>query len=69
MRKKYYPIEDAVNNVSKKFELGLKDANDMEEEELNNAEKYILKYVKFVSHPDYMQLVPQSLDTGDFILQ
>lgn len=69
MRKKHYPIEDAVNNVSKKFELGLKDANDMEEEELNNAEKYILKYVKFVSHPDYMQLVPQSLDTGDFILQ
>lgn len=68
MSKKYYPIEDAVNNVSKKFELGLKDANDMDEEELNNAEKYISKYVKFVSRPDYVQLVPQSLETGEYIL-
>lgn len=68
MSKKYYSIEDAVNNVSKKFELGLKDANDMDEEELNNAEKYILKYVKFVPHPDYVQLVPRALETGEFIL-
>lgn len=68
MSKKYYSIEDAVNNVSKKFVLGLKDANDMNEEELNNAEKYILKYVKFVSHPDYVQLVPRALKTGEFIL-
>ena len=28
MSKKYYPIEDAVNNVSQKFKLGLKDANE-----------------------------------------
>lgn len=53
MSKKYYPIEDAVNNVSQKFKLGLKDANEMDEEEFNNVEEYILKYVKFVSHPDY----------------
>ena len=33
MSKKYYPIEDAVNNVSQKFKLGLKDANEMSEEE------------------------------------
>ena len=33
MSKKYYPIEDAVNNVSQKFKLGLKDANKMNEEE------------------------------------
>lgn len=69
MSKKYYPIEDAVNNVSQKFKLGLKDANEMDEEELSNAEKYILKYVKFVSHPDYVQLIPQSLETGEYILQ
>ena len=68
MGKKYYSIEDAVNNVSKKFKLGLKDANDMDEEEFNNAEEYVLKYVKFVKHPDYEQLVPQSLETGEFIL-
>lgn len=49
MSKKYYPIEDAVNNVSQKFKLGL-------------------KYVKFVSHPDYAQLIPQSLETGEYIL-
>lgn len=47
MSKKYYPIEDAVNNVSQKFKLGLKDANEMDEEEFNNVEEYILKYVKF----------------------
>lgn len=68
MRKKYYPIEDAVNNVSQKFKLGLKDANKMDEEEFNNVEEYILKYVKFVSHPDYAQLIPQSLETGEYIL-
>ena len=53
MSKKYYPIEDAVNNVSQKFKLGLKDANEMDEEEFNNVEEYILKYVKFVSNKDY----------------
>lgn len=68
MSKKYYPIEDAVNNVSKAFKLGLKDANKMSENELDNAEKHILKYVKFVSHPDYVQLIPQSLKTGEYIL-
>lgn len=68
MSKKYYPIEDAVNNVSQKFKLGLKDANEMNEEEFNNVEEYILKYVKFVSHPDYAQLIPQSLETGEYIL-
>ena len=46
MSKKYYPIEDAVNNVSQKFKLGLKDANKMDEEEFNNVEEYISKYVK-----------------------
>lgn len=68
MSKKYSPIEDAVNNVSQKFKLGLKDANEMDEEEFNNVEEYILKYVKFVSHPDYAQLIPQSLETGEYIL-
>lgn len=68
MSKKYYTIEDAVNNVSQKFKLGLKDANEMDEEEFNNVEEYILKYVKFVSHPDYAQLIPQSLETGEYIL-
>ena len=48
MSKKYYPIEDAVNNVSQKFKLGLKDENKMNEEEFNDAEEYILKYVKFL---------------------
>ena len=62
MSKKYYPIEDAVNNVSQKFKLGLKDANEMDEEEFRYVEEYISKYVKFVSHPDYVQLIPQSQD-------
>ena len=66
--KKYYPIEDAVNNVSNKYKLGLKDANNMDEEEFCNAEEYILRYVKFVKHPEYEQLVPMSLETGEYIL-
>ena len=68
MSKKYYPIEDAINNVSKAFKLGLKDANKMSENELDNSEKHISKYVEFVSHPDYVQLIPQSLKTGEYIL-
>ena len=48
MSKKYYSIEDDVNNVSKAFKLGLKDANKMSENELDNAEKHISKYVKFI---------------------
>lgn len=40
----------------------------MSEKELENAEKHILKYVKFVSHQDYAQLIPQSLKTGEYIL-
>ena len=43
MSKKYYPIEDAINNVSKAFKLGLKDANKMSENELDNAEKTHIK--------------------------
>ena len=35
--KKYYPIEDAINNVSKKFRLNLKDSNEMDEKELEEA--------------------------------
>lgn len=68
MSKKYYPIEDAINNVSQKFKLGLKDANEMDEEEFRYVEEYISKYVKFVSYPDYAQLIPQSLETGEYIL-
>ena len=64
----YYPIEDAINKISEKFSLGLKDANYMDEIELNNAEKEICKYVEFVEHPDYIQLVPRIIQTGNFIL-
>ena len=66
--KKSYSIEEAVNNVSEKFKLGLKDANEMDDKEFDNASEYILKYVRFVSHPDYIQFVPQSLETGEYIL-
>lgn len=66
--KKYYSIEEAVNNVSEKFKLGLKNANEMDDKELDNASEYILKYVRFVSHPYYIQFVPQSLKTDEYIL-
>ena len=33
--KKYYSIENAINKVSKKFHLNLKDSNEMDEKELD----------------------------------
>lgn len=66
--KLYYSIEDVVNIVSNKLNLGLEDAHKMNEEELEKAEQIISKYVDFVEHPDYIQLVPQIKETGEFIL-
>lgn len=66
--KKYYPIEDAINNVSKKFRLNLKDSNEMDEKELEEAEMLITEYVEFVEHPEYVQLVPKMKRTNELIL-
>lgn len=65
--KKYYAIEEAINNVSKKLGLGFKDANTMNKTELYNAEKEISKYVDFVEHSDYIQSVPKIKETGEFV--
>lgn len=64
----YYPIEEIINKVSKKFNLGLNDANMMNEKELFYAEKEICKYVEFVEHPDYIQFVPKIINSDEFIL-
>lgn len=66
--KLYYSIEDVINNVSSKLCLGLKDANEMNEAELEEAEKEICKHVDFVEHPDYIQFVPKIKETGELIL-
>ena len=66
--KLYYSIEEAINNVSSKLCLGLKDANEMNEAELEEVEKEICKYVDFVEHPDYIQFVPKIKETGELIL-
>ena len=66
--KKYYSIENAINNVSKKFRLNLKDSNEMNEKELEEAEMQITEYVEFVEHPEYVQLVPKIKGTNEFIL-
>ena len=68
MKTKYYPVEDAVNNVSSKLKLGLKDAYDMDVEEFDNVEKYVSQYVEWVEHPDYWQRVPKVIATGELIL-
>ena len=34
MGKKYYPIEDAINNITKRLNLSLQDSKNMNEEEL-----------------------------------
>lgn len=67
-KKYYYSMEEAINNISKKLCLGFKDANDMNEMEFENAAKEILKYVEFVEHPDYIQLVPRLITTNELIL-
>lgn len=64
----YYPIEDAINNISAKLKLGFKDAEEMNEAELDEAERYISQYVEWVEHPDYYQLVPKVIATGELIL-
>jgi hypothetical protein len=66
--KLYYPIEEAINNVSAKLHLGLKDANEMNEAEIFEAEEEISKHVDFVEHTDYIQLVPKIKETGELIL-
>ena len=66
--KRYYPIEEAINNVSRRLNLGLEDAYKMNEKELELAELKIRKYVKFVEHPTYIQSVPQVIETGELIL-
>lgn len=66
--KKYYSIESAINKVSEKFHLNLKDANKMNEQELEKAEKVISGYVEFVEHPEYSQLVPKVKGTNELLL-
>lgn len=66
--KLYYSMEDAVNKISEKFNLGLKDANEMNEAEFGKAAEEICKYVEFVEHPDYIQFVPKVINTGELIL-
>lgn len=63
-----YFIEDAINNVSKKLNLGLGDANQMSDLELDRAERIISEYVDFVEHPSYEQLVPKVKETGELVL-
>ena len=66
--KKYYSIENAINKVSKKFHLDLKDANELDEKELEEAERVIMEYVEFVEHPEYIQLVPKIKGTNELLL-
>lgn len=66
--KNYYSIEKAINKVSKRFHLNLKDANKMNELELEEAERVIMNYVEFVEHPDYIQLVPKVRGTNEFLI-
>lgn len=65
---RYYSMEEAINNISKKLDLGLQNADMMNEEEFINAAKDICKYVEFVEHPDYIQFVPKIKATGELIL-
>lgn len=69
MGKKYYPIEDAINNITKRLNLSLQDSKNMNEEELLEAENIISDYVDFVEHPDYVQGVPKVKETGELILE
>ena len=66
--KTYYSMEEAINNISKRLSLGLKDANEMNEEEFDKAAEEICKYVDFVEHPDYIQFVPRIMKTGELVL-
>lgn len=49
MGKKYYPIENAINNITKRLNLSLQDSKNMNEEELLEAENIISDYVDLLN--------------------
>lgn len=67
MSKIHYPIEQAINDVSEKYRLGFKDAYEMDEAELQEHERKIEAYVRFVQNDRYEQSVPEDRLTGKLI--
>lgn len=67
-KKRSYSVQNAINIISAKLNLNLKDAYTMSGSEFSDANKKIREYVEFVKHPDYIQFVPKIKDTGELIL-
>ena len=68
MGKKYYCIEDQVNDCMELLRIKTKDAYDMDEEELEAAEFLLSAYFTWVEHPDFVQAVPKHKKTGALII-
>lgn len=61
---KHYTLEQAINDASRLYSLDMKDAYDMDQQELMAARDEILKYVRFVPHKGYAEPVAQDRRTG-----
>lgn len=63
-----YPLKDAINDISKIYGLDLKDAWDMNLEELMAAEKQIMQYVEFTLDRRFCGGIPKDKKTGQLIV-
>lgn len=68
-QKVYYPIEDQVNDCHRYLGIQAKDAHEMSEEELLQAEAELGKEFEWVEHEGCVQSVPQHKQTGEIMFQ
>lgn len=66
--KQYYPMEEQINNCHKFLGIEAKDANEMTEDELFAAECKMREHFRWVGSPEYIQEIPQHIETGAYIL-
>lgn len=66
MKKSFY-IEDQVNNCFRFLGQQRKDAHEMNEQELLEAESELAKEFCWIEYPDYIQSVPKHISSGTII--
>lgn len=67
MKKDDYFIEDQVNDCFHFLGKKQKDAHEMDERELSEAEREVANDFTWVEHPNYIQFVPKHIVSGTII--
>ena len=65
--KKYYPMEEQINDCYAFLGIKKKDAHDMNEAEMEDCEIGLGKHFEWVEHEECYQLVPKHIETGKLI--